>query len=305
MTEIGLSQTELAKRCNIASADLFCADEQPNITRERIAKILMRCKANPRKSAARVITHQELLVLAAVLQVSVEWLTAEADSQDLLLWDLLAEPQRASHLLHLMNEHEQRSSEVLVWAEYPICSLATAEFTHELHEAIFSELDAVGAHQEKRKLVQIYDDIGAGRRKRVLESRFMRRQLIQLIFATDLERMMRGESEYSGIRASVRKACMKHLCTLVSEPSFGVHLVIVDDEGCNGVKAALRDYDSLSVFDECFVLWRHHSGRVAWSEHPGHSRRYRSMLKGLQTRSGALSGMDAVNLIDKWARSGC
>ena len=80
MSELGLNQTELAARCARLSHDLF-AQDAPQITRERIAKILMHCKANPGKSAARVISHRELRVLATVLQVSPEWLTGREESR--------------------------------------------------------------------------------------------------------------------------------------------------------------------------------------------------------------------------------
>ena len=79
----------------IAAHDLFPEEEQPQITRERIAKILMHCKATPGKSAARVIGPQELQVLASVLKVSIEWLVG----RDLVLWDPSTDPRRASHIL--------------------------------------------------------------------------------------------------------------------------------------------------------------------------------------------------------------
>src|ERR1700686_877007 len=125
MNELGVNQTELAARCTGASHSLFPEQQAPPITRERIAKILMHCKANPGKSAARVISHAELQVLASVLQVSPDWLGGNDDSRDLVLWDPLADPQRAHHILHLINEHEDNATEVLIWAEYLICSLET------------------------------------------------------------------------------------------------------------------------------------------------------------------------------------
>src|SRR5437762_8137305 len=65
MSELGLNQTELSARCAGASQELFQRDA-PQITRDRIAKILMHCKRNPGKSAARVISHSEMQVLASV-----------------------------------------------------------------------------------------------------------------------------------------------------------------------------------------------------------------------------------------------
>jgi hypothetical protein len=278
MNELDVNQTQLAARCTGAAQDLFSEDHQPQVSRERIAKILMHCKANPGKSAARVISHAELRVLAKVLQVSTDWLTGTDRTRDLVLWDPLADPQRAHHILHLINENEDRASEILVWSESLICSLETPEFMHKHHEAVFSELDVLGAHADKRRVVQIYDSIGNARRKRLFDSKRRRRKLIQFIFASDLKRLALGKGEYSGIRTELRRDCLTNLCNLISDSSLGIELVIVNEEDAMRFRAAVRDYDSVGVFDESFVLWRYHSGRLAWSEHPSHAKQYRRML---------------------------
>lgn len=286
MSELGLSQTELAARCVGVSQDLF-AQDAPQITRERIAKILMHCKGNPGKSAARVISHKELRVFAAVLEVSLDWLSGQEESRDLVLWDPLADPHRADHILHLMNEHEDRASEVLVWAESVICSLETPEFMHKHHEALFGELDVLGAHDEKRKLVEVYDSIGSARRKRLLDSKRKRRKLIQFIFASDLERIAEGKGEYGGIRKQVRRACLDNLCHLISDSTLGIEVVIINDERAARLRTAVRDYDSVGVFDESLVLWRFHSGRVAWSENAAYASKWRNALNELRVVSPA------------------
>jgi hypothetical protein len=302
MSELGINQTELAARCVRMSQDLFLEDA-PQITRERIAKILMHCKTTPGKSAARVVSHQELRVLAAVLRVSPEWLAGQNDSQDLVLWDPLADPERAQHILHLINEHEDRATEVLVWAEYLICSLETPEFMNKHHEALFSELDVLGAHDEKRKLVKVYDSIGNARRKRLFESTRKRRRLIQFIFASDLQKIAAGIGEYAGIAKELRKATLEHLAKLISDPSLGVELVAINDKHAERVRAAFRDYDSVGVFDERFVLWRYHSGKVAWSEHAEQAKRYRRTLKEFGTSAGDCSELETRNLLEVLARS--
>jgi hypothetical protein len=302
MSELGLNQTELAARCVGASQDLFPRDA-PQITRERIAKILMQCKTNPGKSAARVISHRELQVLAGVLNVSPEWLAGHGENRDLVLWDLLAEPQRAHHILHLINEHEDNAREVLVWAECLICSLDTPEFMHKHHEALFSDLDILGAHNEKRRLVQAYDTIGNARRKRLLDSKQKRRKLIQFIFASDLEKIAQGKAEYAGIRKELRKACLENVCNVISNPSFGIELAIINEKEAEGVRATFRDYDSVWVFDESFVLWRYHSGKIAWSEHPEQANRYRKMLKALESSAGECGETKAGKLIERLAKS--
>ncbi|MEK6304263.1 MAG: hypothetical protein AABO41_26540 [Acidobacteriota bacterium] len=292
MNELGFNQTELAARCAMTGQDQFPDGQRANITRERIAKILMHCKANPGKSAARVISSQELRVLAEVLKVSIEWLAG----RDLVLWDPLAEPHRASHILHIMNEHEDKATEVLIWAEYLISPLETPEFMHKHHEALFSDVDILGGQEERRKVVQIYDSIGNAQRKRLLDSKRKRRKLIQFIFSSDIKRIALGTEEYAGIHKGLRKACLENLANLISDSSDGIELVIISAKEAQQAKAAFRDYDSIAVFDEGFVLWRYRSGRIAWSEYPMHARRYRSVLKGLQMGSGG-SGSDTLRAV--------
>jgi hypothetical protein len=280
MSELGLNQTELAVRCDLMAQDLFPNGEPPTITRERIAKILMHCKADPGTSAARVISRQELRVLAAVLQVSREWLTGDGQSRDPVLWDPLSESHRAHHILHLIGEHEDNAGEVLVWAEYLICSLETPQFMHKHHEAIFSELDALGAHDDKRRLVQVYDSIGNARRKRLLDARPKRRKLIQFIFASDLQRVVQGKGEYADIPKELRRECLENVRKLTSDLSLGIDLVVINDQDAPQLITAIRDYDSVGVFDESLVVWRYHSGRVAWSESEEHTRLWRRALNG-------------------------
>lgn len=288
MSELGMSQTELATKCCLISADLFDDCEHPNITRERIARILMHCKAEPGRSAARVITYRELRVLATVLQVSPEWLAGHDESRDPVMWDPLADVHRVEQILHLINEHETAASELLIWSEYLISSLETTEFMHMHHEAMFSELDALGANADKRKIVQIYDTIGNARRKRLLDGNRKHRKLIQLIFSSDLERMAQGKDEYAGIPKKIRRDCFENVTSLTSRPSLGVEMVVVSDQHAGRSKRAFRDYDSVGVFDESLVMWRYHSGRIAWSKSTEHTRLWRRKLNNL--RQIGLSG---------------
>jgi hypothetical protein len=303
MNELGLSQVELAARCARTAGELFSEDHQKNITRERIAKILMHCKANPGKSAARVISPQELQVLSSVLQVSSEWLGGQDDGRGLVLWDPLAGPHRAKHILHLMNEHDDQASEILVWAEYLICSFETPEFMHKHHEALFTELDMLGAHDEKRRLVNVYDSIGNARRKRLLDPKRKRCKLVQFIFASDLERIAQGKGEYAGISKQLRRECLANVLRLTSDEALGIELVIIDSGDADGIRTAFRDYDSVGVFDESFVLWRYHSGRIAWSEDSAHAKRCRGMLQELRKQRGSLTGIQTLKLIKRLAES--
>ena len=74
----------------------------------------------------------------------------------------------------------------------------------------------------------------------------------------------------------------------MSDESLGNQLVIIcEQDSAAKIKIAFRDYDSVGIFDERFVLWRYHSGKVACSENPEHARTYRTLLKSLQPRSKA------------------
>jgi hypothetical protein len=201
----------------------------------------------------------------------------------------------------LINEHEDKANEVLVWAEYLICSLETPEFMHKHHEALFSELDMLGAHDEKRKVVQIYDSIGNARRKRLFDSKQKRRKLVQFIFASDLEGIAQGKGEYAGIRKELRKSCLENLSNLLSDPTLGIELVTIKDEEAARLRTAVRDYDSVGVFDESLVLWRYHSGRVAWSENTAYTSKWRRTLNELRVSSSA--GGDVLKFIRSVAGS--
>jgi len=188
----------------------------------------------------------------------------------------------------LINEHEAAASELLIWSEYLISSLETPEFMHRHHEAMFSELDALGANADKRKIVQIYDTIGNARRKRLLDGKRKDRRLIQLIFSSDIERIAEGKDEYAGIPKKIRRDCFDNVSSLTGSPALGVEVVVVNDQHAGRSKRAFRDYDSVGVFDESLVMWRYHSGRIAWSKSGEHTRLWRRKLNNL--RQDGLSG---------------
>jgi hypothetical protein len=202
-----------------------------------------------------------------------------------------------------MNEHDDQASEILVWAEYLICSFETPEFMHKHHEALFTELDMLGAHDEKRRLVNVYDSIGNARRKRLLDPKRKRCKLVQLIFASDLERIAQGKGEYAGISKQLRRECLANVLRLTSDEALGIELVIIDSGDADGIRTAFRDYDSVGVFDESFVLWRYHSGRIAWSEDSAHAKRCRGMLQELRKQRGSLTGIQTLKLIKRLAES--
>ena len=303
MNELNLSQVALAARCTGAAQDLFPENLVPQISRERIAKILMNCKCNPGKSAARVVSQPELQVLATVLQVSPEWLASRNGIRDVVLWDPLANLNRADQILHLMNDHEDKATEVLIWADHLGSSLVTPEFMHKHNEASFTELDIFGKHEEKRRVVQVYDYIGNARRKRLLDLEMRGRRLVQLIFMSDIERIVTGRQEYSNIRKSLRKTCLQHVRKVLSDLSPGLELAIIKDEDADNLKPAIHDYDLIGAFGESLVLWRHHSGRIAWSEHPEMTDRYRWLLKALKRRAAIQGSTEVLEFIDRLVES--
>jgi hypothetical protein len=304
MKDLNLTELELASKCNEATESLASSEERPIISRERIAKILMNCKRDAKKSAARALGSIEIKALALALQVSMEWLIGVGENSDLILWDPLASPQRAEQIIHLMNTHEENSNDTLVWAEYLMCSFEPPEFMHEHHQALFRELDLIGLAKEKQKVVQIYDRIGNLRRKHLLNTNIRRnKDFTQIILLSDLERIVRGADEYHHINKDLRKSCIKNIGKLISNESLKINLVVIQDTDAQPFKPALHDYDSVGVFGDGLVLWRYHSGRIAWSEHPAHIKPYRNMLKELQKRSIYHKRQDVLNLLSELSTS--
>lgn len=298
MSELGFSEGELAKQCSRLAQNLVPRAECPQISRERIAKILMNCKARPEKSAAKAINAQEMLVLSRVLKVSLEWLKGQEDNRDPVLWDPLAEPQRAEQIIHLIGEHEEKAGELTVWAEYLMCSLVTSEFMHKSHEARFHELDVLGLHREKQKVVRVYDQIGNWRRKRLLDVNSHRsRTFTQLIMLSELEKIADGTGEYKKISPKLRKECLENLNRLLSDLALGINLIVAKDVDLGDLKIALRDYDSIGVFGDGFTLWGYHSGKIAWSEHRDHISPYKKLLKDFQARAAYRDREKVVELL--------
>jgi hypothetical protein len=185
MRQLGLNEQLLADACNRAAL----SKEIPlRMSRERVAKILMNCKKNPERSAAKVITCEELEALSSALSVFVEWLSGQRDNRDPIYWNVLAEPGRAKHLLHLLSEYEENVGELLVSAEFLMCSMVTPELMHAQHEVMFAKLDLIGLDSKKQSAVALFDRIGDARRKRLLRSKTERGHAYrQVIFYSDLK----------------------------------------------------------------------------------------------------------------------
>lgn len=306
MKRLGLNDQLLAEECNRKALEVLSPSASLKMSRERVAKILMNCKKNPERSAARIISYSELLVLSAALAVSAEWLVGQRDNCDPVHWNVLAEPERARHLLHLLSEYEEKAGELLVWADFLMCSLVTPELMHASHMARYAELDLIGLGGEKEKAVALFDGIGSHRRRRLLRNVSERGYSYrQIIFYSDLKAVSEGAGEYERIDAALRGESLKYLAGLIEDETLGIDLIVVRDEEARDIRRALRDYDSMSVFGSEFTLWGYHSGSVAWSEHRSYIASHRKIFDRLQAlamshRGAEVSGM--LRDLSEWSR---
>lgn len=283
MRQLGLNDQLLADAC---TREARSKGEALRMSRERVAKILMNCKKNPERSAAKIISYSELKAFAAALSVSTEWLVGQHDNKDPVHWNVLAEPERAGHLLHLLAEYEERSGELLVWAESLTCSLMTPELMHAYHKARCSELRPPGIKGDRDDAVAFFDEVGNSRRARLLRPERARGYSYrQIIFYSDLNAVAAGEGEYERSDPALRRESLKYLADIIGKRKLGIDLFVVQDEAASDLRRALHDYESLSVFGPHFTIWGYHSGGVAWSEHRSYIEPHRRILDELQSRA--------------------
>lgn len=296
MRKLGMSVSELSERCSVVAPELLEGEDCPSLSRPRIAKILMHRHGSSGRSAAKVITRSELIILAKALNVSVEWLSGQKDNEDPIVWNVLAEPERAGHLLHLLEEYEERASEITVWGEYLLCSFATEEFMHAFHAAHFGEMDTFGIGKDKPRLVDFFNKMGESRRRRVLRSD-RKFTFTSLIYNSELKRIAHGTAVYRSIPLTVRKRCLKNLTDILTDASLKLKLVIVDDEKIGKIKTAIRDYETLGVVGEIFSMWNYHSGSIGWSEHPKYVGHHKKLISQMQHHAIAESNRDTAEYI--------
>jgi len=298
MRRRNLSASALAERCAYVAQDFSDSYEQPNITRERIAKILMNCKRSPAKSAAKTVSIKELHILARALETSVEWLIGQEVGRDLILWDPLADSDRAQQILELLNHYEELTRDVLLWADHPLCPFETPEFMHARHEVVFSELDVMKLHEEKAKMVILYDFIGNKRRKRLLALRGDPNYCFtQLIFDSHLQKIAAGTEEYAAISRIVRRRCLENLIDFISAKSNFPNLIVVGEQDAPAFYLAMRDYDLVGAFGRSLALWRFHSGRIAWAEYPLHANALRDALESMKSLARYQAPQAVVQLL--------
>ncbi len=282
--------SRIEQRCSLA-------DPAFPMTRDRIAKILMNCRRHPRKSAAKVISCREVIGLARALNVSPEWLLGQKDNPDPIIWDALAHSHRAEEILHLLNYYEDRTGRAIVWADGLMCSLTTPEFVHARHEALFSELDEIGLTDRKRDLVEVYDRIGHARRARRME-RGRSSRFTQLMLLSDLEKICRGRDEYRRIPRAIRRSCLENVRAVIERSACGIELIVAEDDRVRELVMALRDFESVGVCGDEFVLMRAHSGDVIWSENQNYVRRYVQLLNDFRDRATYRNRDQVLRLLD-------
>jgi hypothetical protein len=295
MRQLGLNDQLLAEAC---TREARSRGVPLRMSRERVAKILMNCKKNPERSAARIISYSELKAFAAALSVSAEWLVGQHDNQDPVHWNVLAEPERVGHLLHLLAEYEERSGELLAWAESLTCSLMTPELMHAYHKARFSELRLPGLKGGREDAIAFSDEIGNTRRARLLMPEAVRGyRHRQIIFYSDLNAVAAGEGEYGRTDPALRRESLKYLADIIGDRKLGIDLFVVHDDAAPDLRRALHDYESLSVSGPYFTIWGYHSGNVAWSEHRSYIEPHRQILDELQSRAMTYRPKEVTELL--------
>lgn len=272
MLFLRLNETELSEQCSLAAIHIFEDSDPPVLTRDRVSKILMNRQDVPAKSAARIITHAELTVLANVLGVSIEWLRGQEENRDPVVWNVLANPDRVSTLAHLLQEYEQLSRETLVWSRYPVYSLTSEAFVHAFNQVHYgSKLTAAN-----RPLVEFYNRVARLRRKWILRPN-RSFTYSNLVYRSDLEAVTCGAGIYSAISKTIRRRNLEEMIEVISNPLLKLKLIILQDE--SEVNDAFRDYDMLRTMDSVLSVWNYHNGDIGWSEHPTYVKPHRDVLE--------------------------
>lgn len=277
MQRLGYSQEKLSELCGIVGGELYSEAGQPSLRRDRIAKILMNLQIEPGSSVATAVSDAELRTLALALKCSVEWLSGRGLDDDPVVWNLLTEQERGTHILHLLEEYEERAGESIVWSEYLMCSFTTEDFMVAFHRAHFGEMDTGGMTNDKRQLVEFFNRAGYARRKRIL-NRNRGFRFTNIIYESELQRLVAGTGIYRSIGRAIRIASLNHLVTVLEDPTFKMSLMIVNDQGPLKAKAAWRDYETVGVLGDFLSFWNYHSGSVGWSENTRNVRHHGNLI---------------------------
>lgn len=222
----------------------------------------MNRNVGPAKSAARIISFEELAVLARVLQVSVEWLIGQEGNSDPVVWNVVADPNRVLAFANLLQAYEEISQETIVWSRYPLPWYSTEAFVHELHRSNYGR--KIGL-RKTRPLVEFFDGLARVRRKWVLRSIY-HRQLINLVYKADFEDTVCGSRAYAAIPKTILARNLDALVELIGNPSLKITLAVVENSDA-AILEALGGYEMLGVVDNRFSFWIYNNGDIGWSEH--------------------------------------
>jgi hypothetical protein len=280
MRLLGLNETQLAERCSLAALHLFEDAEVPSLTRDRISKILMNRQDVPAKSAARIITQAELIVLANVLKVSVEWLIGQDENRDPVVWNVLANPGRVAEFAHVLQAYEETGKESKVWSQFLMHACSSEAFIHAFNQVHYGTKPGIA---NPRSLVEFYNRVARLRRKQILRPGRLF-QYTSLLYRSHFEAVICGQGVFAAISKTILGRNMEVLIDTLTNPLLRIKLVIIKDDYVDALDG-VRNYEILSTVDTLFSSWNYHNGDVGWSEHPSYTQPHRQLLDRMEKHS--------------------
>ena len=149
-------------------------------------------------------------------------------------------------------------------------------------------------------MISAYDAVGDARRDRTFGDASNRNWTIkQIVFLSELQKIVEGTGHYAKIDLSVRQLCFEDLSKILADDSSGVNLVVVRDEDAPELKHYLRDHDRFSVNSDKFSLWTYHSGKVAWSENKETVSRNCFVINELENRAAYKEPGQVLSLLSQ------
>ena len=280
MRLLGLNETQLSERCSLAAIHLFEDAEVPSLTRDRVSKMLMNRQDVPAKSAARIIAHAELTVLANVLKVSMEWLVGQDGNRDPVVWNVLANPDRVAEFTHVLHAHEEKGNESKVWSQYLMHAYTSEAFIHSFNQLHYGTKPGIA---NPRSLVEFYNRVARLRRKRILRPG-RPFQYTSLLYRSHFEEVICGQGVFSAISKTILGKNLELIIDAITNPSSRIKLVIIKDDYVEALDG-VRNYEILSTVDTLFSSWNYHNGDVGWSEHPSYTQPHRQLLDRMDKHS--------------------
>jgi hypothetical protein len=281
MQSLGLNETELSERCSLAALHIFEDPDSPALTRDRISKILMNRQEAPARSAARVISHAELAVLASVLKVPAEWLTGQEQNRDPVVWNVFAQPERVLSFANLLQEYEEFASETLVWSRHPMHSYTSGAFAHAFNHIHFGQKLGIG---NTKPLVEFSNSMDRIRRKWILRSDRVF-EYANLIYQSHFEHVICGHGIFSAMSKTILSRNLDVMIDVIGNPSLKLKLLILKDDDVTLRDSAMGNYEVLGSVDKVFSVWNYHNGDLGWSEHPGYIKPHRQLLESMRKHS--------------------